>query len=175
VVHGIPSPKRVLKSGDLISLDLGAIVRGFYADAAVTVAVGNVSAQTKKLMDVTKISLDKGIEAARPDGRLGDVSRAVQDYVEAAGMSVVREFVGHGIGRSLHEEPPVPNYGRAGTGRRLAPGLVIAIEPMVTLGGPEVRVQEDGWTAVTADGSLAAHWEHTVAITQDGPEILTQI
>lgn len=175
VVHGIPSPKRVLKEGDLLSLDLGAIVRGYYGDAAVTVPIGRISSKAKKLMDTTRLSLEKGIEAIRPGSRLGDVSAAVQSCVEAQGFGVVREFVGHGIGRSLHEEPAVPNFGKAGTGRRLAPGLVIAVEPMVTMGSFEVKVLEDGWTAVTADGSLAAHFEHTIAVTEDGAEVLTKL
>jgi len=174
VVHGIPSPKRMLREGDLVSLDLGAVVKGFYADAALTVAVGKVSPEAERLMEVARRSLAAGIREARVDRRLGDVSRAVQETVEGQGMSVVREFVGHGIGRALHEDPAVPNYGRAGTGPRLSPGLVIAIEPMVTLGGPEVRVLADGWTAVTADGTWAAHFEHTVAVAEDGPQILTQ-
>jgi methionyl aminopeptidase len=175
VVHGIPSPKRILKNGDLLSLDLGAIVRGYYGDAAVTVPIGTITAKARKLMDTTRLSLEKAIEAVRPGARLGDVSAAVQSCVEAEGFGVVREFVGHGIGRSLHEEPAVPNYGKAGTGRRLAPGLVIAIEPMITMGSFEVKVLSDGWTAVTADGSLAAHFEHTIAVTEDGSEVLTKL
>ncbi|MEK7859557.1 MAG: type I methionyl aminopeptidase [Elusimicrobiota bacterium] len=174
VVHGIPSAKRKLAEGDLVSLDFGCIVSGFYGDAAITVGVGKVTAIAQRLMDVTRQSLAKGIEAMRPDGRLGDVSFAVQKHCEDAGFSVVREFVGHGIGRALHEDPPVPNYGKAGTGLRLSPGMVLAIEPMVNIGGPEVKTLEDGWTAVTKDGSLSAHFEHTVAIFEDGPEILTK-
>jgi methionyl aminopeptidase len=174
VVHGIPSPKRKIAEGDIVSLDFGCIVGGFFADAAVTVAVGKVPASTKKLIDVTRESLNMGIDQVRDGGRLGDVSAAVQRHVEANGFSVVRDFVGHGIGRALHEDPPVPNYGKAGTGMRLAPGLVLAIEPMVNAGGPEVETLSDGWTAVTKDRSLSAHFEHTVAVTADGPEILTR-
>lgn len=173
VVHGIPSADRMVREGDLVSLDLGAVVGGFYADAAVTVAVGAVPAETRRLVNVTRESLAKAILAARLGGRLGDVSAAVQEHVEAAGFSIVRDFVGHGIGRALHEEPPIPNYGREGTGMRLAPGLVLAIEPMVNMGGHEVETLADGWTAVTRDGSLSAHFEHTVALTENGPEILT--
>ena len=173
VVHGIPSAKRKLSEGDLVSLDFGCVVRGFYADAAVTVGVGKVTPRAQRLMDVTKQSLSKGIDAMKPGARLGDVSAAVQDYVEAAGFSVVREFVGHGIGRALHEDPPVPNFGKAGTGMRLNPGIVLAIEPMVNAGGPEVVTLDDGWTAVTKDGALSAHFEHTIALTEQGPEILT--
>lgn len=174
VVHGIPSAKRFLKEGDLCSLDFGCIVRGYYADAAVTVGVGKVSAQAQRLMEVTRQSLERGVAAMRPDARLGDVSSAVQEHVEAAGFSVVRDFVGHGIGRALHEDPPVPNYGKAGTGMRLSPGLVLALEPMVNAGGHQVKTLEDGWTAVTQDGSLSAHFEHSVAVTEDGCEVLTR-
>ena len=173
VVHGIPSAKRKLADGDIVGLDFGCVVNGFYADSAVTVAVGSVPASTKKLMDVTRESLGMGIDQMRPGNRLGDVSAAVQRHVEANGFSIVRDFVGHGIGRSLHEDPPVPNFGKAGTGMRLQPGLVLAIEPMVNAGGPEVETLADGWTAVTKDGSLSAHYEHTVAVTENGPEILT--
>lgn len=173
VVHGIPSAKKKLAEGDLLSLDFGCIVDGFYGDAAVTIGVGKVSAEAERLMKVTRESLEKGIAAMRPEGRLGDVSSAVQRHVEAAGFSVVREFVGHGIGRALHEDPPVPNYGKAGTGMRMQPGLVLAIEPMVNMGGHEVSVLADGWTAVTKDGALSAHFEHTVALMETGPEILT--
>jgi methionyl aminopeptidase len=174
VVHGIPSAKRVLRQGDLCSLDFGCIVRGYYADAAVTVGVGKVAAEAQRLMDVTKQSLDKAIDAMAPGARLGDVSAAVQKHVEAAGFSVVRDFVGHGIGRALHEDPPVPNFGKAGTGMRLNPGLVLAVEPMVNAGGPEVKTLDDGWTAVTQDGELSAHFEHSIAVTQDGCEVLTK-
>jgi methionyl aminopeptidase len=173
VVHGIPSEKRVIKDGDLVSLDFGCVVGGLYADAAVTVAAGKIPASSQKLMDVTRESLEKAIEQIKNGARLGDVSHAVQAHVEKNGFSVVRDFVGHGIGRALHEDPPVPNYGKAGTGMRLAPGIVLAIEPMVNAGGPEVETLDDGWTAVTKDGSLSAHFEHTIALTEKGAEILT--
>lgn len=175
VVHGIPSAKRKLKDGDLVSLDFGCTVRGYFADAALTVGVGKVAPAAQRLMDVTRESLEKAITAMKPEARLGDVSSAVQEHAEAAGFSVVRDFVGHGIGRALHEDPPVPNYGKAGTGMRLSPGLVLAIEPMVNMGGPEVKTLEDGWTAVTKDGSLSAHFEHTIAVTKDGREVLTRL
>ena len=174
VVHGIPKSNRKLAEGDIIGLDFGCVVKGFYADAAVTVSVGKASPEARTLMQVAKEALYKGIDQARPGGRIGDISRAVQEHVEARGLSVVRAFVGHGIGRALHEPPAVPNFGRAGTGPRLAAGMVVAIEPMVNAGKPDVRVLADGWTAVTADGSLSAHFEHTVAITENGPEILTE-
>lgn len=174
VVHGIPSPKRKLKEGDIVGLDFGCVVEGFYGDSAITVPVGKVSAEAEKLIKVTRESLEKAIAAVQVDARLGDVSSAVQRHCESNGFSVVRDFVGHGIGRALHEDPPVPNYGKAGTGMRLSPGLVLAIEPMVNAGGPEVETLDDGWTAVTKDGRLSAHFEHTVALTKDGPEILTQ-
>lgn len=173
VVHGIPSERRKIAEGDLVSLDFGCIWKGFYADAAVTVGIGRVTPEAQKLIAITRESLNKGIDAMKPEARLGDVSSAVQAHVEAAGFSVVRDFVGHGIGRALHEEPPVPNYGRAGTGPRLTPGMVLAIEPMVNCGRPDVTVLADGWTAVTNDKSLSAHFEHTVALTEAGPEILT--
>lgn len=175
VVHGIPSAKRKLKDGDLCSLDFGAIIRGYYADAAVTVPVGKASPEALRLLDVTRQSLEKGIEAAKPGARLGDVSAAVQKHAEGEGFSVVREFVGHGIGRALHEDPPVPNYGKAGTGMRLSPGLCLAIEPMINAGTHEVKTLEDGWTAVTKDGKLSAHFEHTLVVTEDGNEVLTRI
>jgi len=168
VVHGIPS-KRVLKEGDIIGLDLGAIVGGFYGDSAVTVGVGAVAEKTAKLVRVTEEALALGIEQAVVGNRLSDISHAVQRHVEAAGYSVVTEFVGHGIGRQLHEEPQVPNYGRPGQGPRLTAGMVLAIEPMVNVGGAAVRVLDDRWTAVTADGSLSAHFEHTIAIQASGP------
>jgi methionyl aminopeptidase len=173
VVHGIPSDKRKLNDGDIVGLDFGCVVGGFFADSAVTVAVGKVPASTQKLLDVTRESLHMGIDQMRSGNRLGDVSAAVQKHVEANGFSVVRDFVGHGIGRALHEDPPVPNYGKAGTGMRLQNGLVLAIEPMVNAGGPEVETLSDGWTAVTKDGSLSAHFEHTIVVTEKGPEILT--
>ena len=175
VVHGIPRADRLLGEGDIVSLDFGAIVRGYYADAAITVGVGKVSERAAKLMRVTAESLDKGIDTVAAGSRIGDIGAAVQKHAEAAGYSVVRTFVGHGIGRNLHEDPAVPNYGRAGTGLRLQPGMTVAIEPMVNLGGPDVRVLEDGWTAVTEDGQISAHFEHTVAVTQDGHEVLTRL
>jgi methionyl aminopeptidase len=168
VVHGIPS-KRKLKDGDIIGLDLGAIVRGFYGDSAVTVAVGRIEDKAAKLVRITEEALYLGIEQAVVGNRLTDISHAVQRHVEAAGYSVVTEFVGHGIGRQLHEEPQVPNYGKPGQGPRLQPGMVLAIEPMVNMGGSAVRILDDRWTAVTADGSLSAHFEHTIAIQSSGP------
>ncbi|HEX7127642.1 MAG TPA: type I methionyl aminopeptidase [Thermodesulfobacteriota bacterium] len=175
VVHGIPSPKRVLKDGDIVGLDFGVIVEGFHADSAITVPVGTISEEAERLIRVTREALEKGIAQARPGNRLSDIGGAVQDHAEAAGYSVVREFVGHGIGQALHEEPQVPNYRIEGApGRRLTEGLVLAIEPMVNAGGPEVRILEDGWTAVTRDGSLSAHFEHTLAVTADGPVVLTR-
>ena len=175
VVHGIPS-KRKLKEGDIIGLDLGAIVDGFYGDSAVTVMIGEVSDKTAKLVRVTEEALMIGIEQAVMGRRLSDISHAIQHHVEAAGYSVVTEFVGHGIGRQLHEEPQVPNYGRPGQGPRLQGGMVLAIEPMVNMGGSAVRVLDDRWTAVTADGSLSAHFEHTIAIQESGPaRILSQL
>ncbi len=173
VVHGIPKADKVLKNGDIVSLDFGVIVKGYFADAAVTVPVGKVTPQVQQLVTATKQSLEKGIDQMHPDKRIGDISSAVQAWVEAKGFSVVRSFVGHGIGRALHEDPPVPNFGRAGTGLRLAPGMVLAVEPMVNLGSHDVRILDDGWTAVTRDGKWSAHFEHTIAVTQDGPEILT--
>jgi methionyl aminopeptidase len=173
IIHGIPSAERRVRAGDLVSLDLGCLFEGFYTDVAATVAAGPVSPEAARLMTATREALAAGIDAMRPDGRLGDVSRAVQEHAEAAGFSVVREFVGHGIGRALHEDPPVPNFGKAGTGPRLTPGLVVAIEPMVNAGSWEVRTLEDGWTCVTKDGGLSAHFEHTVAMTAQGPEVLT--
>jgi methionyl aminopeptidase len=171
VVHGIPS-KRVLKEGDIIGLDLGAIVGGFYGDSAATVPVGRIDEKAATLVRVTEESLLLAIEQATVGHRLSDISHAVQRHVEAAGFSVVTEFVGHGIGRQLHEEPQVPNYGRPGQGPRLQAGMVLAIEPMVNMGGPAVRVLEDRWTAVTVDGSLSAHFEHTIAIQPSGPALV---
>jgi methionyl aminopeptidase len=173
VVHGIPSEKRVLKDGDIISIDCGLIVDGYYSDAAVTHAVGNVSEATKKLLRVTEASLYAAIDQAQVGGRLFDISYAVQRMCEAEGYGVVRDFVGHGIGKNMHEDPQLPNFGTPGKGPRLKAGMVLAIEPMINIGGPEVKVLEDGWTAVTLDGSFSAHFEHTVAITKDGPVILT--
>lgn len=174
VVHGFPS-KRKLKEGDLLSLDFGVILDGFYGDSAITVPVGKVSHEAKRLSSVTKRCLDLGIEAARPGNRLGDISHAVQSHAEKAGYSVVRKFVGHGIGRQMHEEPQIPNFGRPGTGVVLKPGMVLAIEPMINAGTYEVKVKSDGWTAVTLDGKLSAHWEHTIAVTENGPEILSKL
>lgn len=175
VVHGIPSAKRVLKDGDIVSIDTGVILDGYYGDSATTVAVGSkVPERIRKLLEVTEASLGRGIEAIRPGATLGDVGAAVQEVVEAGGFSVVRDFVGHGIGTKLHEDPQVPNFGRRGQGQKLREGMVIAIEPMVNAGGPNVQVLSDGWTAVTQDGSLSAHFEHTVAITAKGTEILTR-
>ena len=174
IVHGIPSEKRVLKEGDIVSIDCGVVLDGYYADSAVTVPVGNhLRPETKKLLDVTKASLERAIQAARIGSTLWDVGAAVQEMVEANGFSVVREFVGHGIGTKLHEEPQVPNYGRRGHGPRLREGMVLAIEPMVNIGRPDTRLLDNKWTAVTVDGSLSAHFEHSVAVTKDGPVILT--
>jgi methionyl aminopeptidase len=174
VVHGIPSPKRVLKEGDIVSLDFGVVIDGYYGDSAITVPVGKVDATTEKLLKVTRESLQAGIAVVRPGATLGDVGAAVQGVVEAQGFSVVRDFVGHGIGSQMHEDPQVPNYGRAGRGMKLKAGMVIAIEPMVNAGGPDVVVLDDGWTAVTKDGSMSAHFEHTVAVTPTGARILTE-
>jgi methionyl aminopeptidase len=175
VVHGIPS-KRKLKEGDIIGLDLGAIVGGFYGDSAVTVAVGRIPEATAKLVQVTEEALYLGIKQAVVGNRLTDISNAVQQHIESSGFSVVTEFVGHGIGRQLHEEPQVPNYGKPGQGPRLQPGMVLAIEPMVNMGRSAVRVLEDRWTAVTVDGSLSAHFEHTIAIQPSGPpRVLSQL
>lgn len=173
VVHGIPSTKKVLRQGDIVGLDFGVIVDGYYGDSARTVAVGSVVPEAQRLLEVTREGLHRGIQEAHVGNRLFDISHAIQNYVESHGFSVVREFVGHGIGRSLHEEPQVPNYGPKGKGVSLKEGMVLAIEPMINLGGHAVRIESDGWTAVTVDGSLSAHFEHTVAITKDGPEILT--
>jgi methionyl aminopeptidase len=173
VIHGIPSTGRALREGDIISLDVGVKLDGFYGDSAVTVAVGPVPDRTQALLRVTRQSLDRAIEQVRVGARLSDVGAAVQAWVEAHGFSIVREFVGHGIGEKLHEEPQIPNYGPAGRGPKLAEGMVLAIEPMVAMGRPETKVLKDGWTAVTRDGSLAAHFEHTVAVTAAGPLVLT--
>jgi len=175
IVHGIPSKDRRLAEGDIVSLDFGTIWDGYVGDAAITVPVGKVSDLAMRLMRVTKESLDMGIRATLPGGRLYDIGHAVQTIVEAAGFSVVRDFVGHGIGTKMHEPPQVPNSGRKGTGPRLAPGMVLAIEPMVNAGGWEIKIKEDGWTAVTADGSLSAHFEHSVAISESGPIVLSAL
>ncbi len=175
VIHGIPSRGMKLKSGDIVGLDIGTVLDGFYGDAAMTIPVGNVRAGNAHLLKITEEALMLGIEKAVVGNRIGDISSAVQVHVEKHGYSVVRAFVGHGIGRSLHEDPQVPNYGRAGQGPRLREGMTLAIEPMVNAGGPDVRILDDGWTAVTTDGSWSAHFEHTIAITKQGPKILTKI
>lgn len=173
VVHGIPSKKRILKDGDIVGLDFGVSRDGWYGDSAISVAVGKVSSDAQKLMDVTRESLRLAIKECVVGGKVSDIGFAVQNYVESFGFGVVREFVGHGIGTALHEEPQVPNFGVRGRGVSLKAGMVLAIEPMVTAGSPRVKVLSDGWTAVTVDRSLAAHFEHTVAITENGPQILT--
>lgn len=178
VVHGIPSKKKVLKEGDIVGLDFGVLLDGFYGDSAITVPVGGISSQAEKLLKVTEESLMRGINEAKPGNRLYDISAAIQGHVEQEGFSVVRSFVGHGIGRKLHEDPQVPNFvpenGSNGKGIKLKPGMVIAIEPMVNVGRPDVKILNDGWTAVTVDGTLSAHFEHTVAVTENGPLVLTQ-
>ena len=173
VVHGIPS-KRPLKAGDIVSLDVGVLLDGFYGDSALTVPVGEISVVAAKLLSVTEQSLERAISAVRVGARVSDLGHAVQHYVEANGYSVVREFVGHGIGTKLHEEPQIPNYGQPGQGPRLAEGMVLAIEPMVNVGSATVKILKDGWTAVTSDGNLSAHFEHTVAVTAEGAEVLTR-
>ena len=173
VIHGIPSKQQKLKNGDIVSIDVGAFINGFHGDNAYTYACGDISEEAQALLDATRESLYKGIEQAVAGNRVGDIGHAVQEYVESRSYSVVRDFVGHGVGAKLHEDPSVPNYGKAGRGVRLVPGMVIAIEPMITAGDYKVKVLEDDWTTVTADGSLAAHFEHTVAITPDGPVIMT--
>lgn len=175
VVHGIPSESRRLEAGDIIGIDVGVLMDGYHADAARTFAVGPVSEETRRLLSVTRSALEAGITAAQPGARLGDVSAAIQTVAETAGFSIVRDLVGHGIGQHLHEDPQVPNFGVEGRGLELEPGLVIAIEPMVNVGGCEIRTLEDAWTIVTIDGSLSAHFEHTVAITESGPDILTRV
>jgi methionyl aminopeptidase len=174
VVHGIPA-SRALKEGDIVGLDFGVVAEGYYGDAAVTVPVGKIAPQAQHLLDATRESLWQGIRTINVGKRLGDLSHAIQRYAESAGLSVVREFVGHGIGRRLHEEPQVPNFGEPGRGRLLREGMVLAIEPMLNLGEPGVMVKDDGWTAVTRDGSLSAHFEHSVAITAEGPVVLTRL
>lgn len=175
VIHGIPSKRTILKEGDIVSVDVGAYFGGWHGDSAKTFAVGAIAPAAQKLLDITKLSLEKAIEVAYPGNRLGDIGFAVQSTVEKEGFSVVREYVGHGIGKNLHDAPEVPNYGRAGHGLRLMPGMVIAIEPMINAGGAAVKVLSDDWTVVTVDGSLSAHFEHTVAITKTGPVLLTQV
>lgn len=174
VVHGIPSD-RELTEGDIISIDLGALLEGYYGDAAVTVPVGRIGPEPATLLRVTEESLWKGIEKVRVGGRISDIGHAVQHHVEAHGFSVVREFVGHGVGTALHEEPQIPNYGEPGRGPRLAEGMVLAIEPMVNIGKPAIKVLSDGWTAVTRDGTLSAHFEHTVAVSLSGPLVLSAL
>lgn len=173
VVHGMPSLNRKLKQGDIISLDFGVVVDGYYGDAAITVPVGQISEDARKLCEVTRNALYEGISMARPGNRLSDISHAIQEFVEQRGYSVVREFVGHGIGQKLHESPQIPNYGPAGKGVRLKPGMVFAIEPMINQGAPEVEILADQWTAVTADRKLSAHFEHTIAVTDGEPEVLS--
>lgn len=175
VIHGIPSKKRVIKEGDIVSMDVGVCYRGYYGDGATTVAVGRVDKRVEELLKVTEEALYRGIEAAQVGNRVGDISHAVQSHVESHGFSVVREFVGHGVGVKIHEEPPIPNFGEPGKGPLLREGMTIAIEPMVAMGSGDVRIKEDGWTAVTADGSWAAHFEHTIAVLKEGPRILTEL
>ena len=175
IVHGIPSKKRVLDEGDIVSLDVGVGYRGYFTDSATTVAVGAIQSETQRLLDVTQQSLGAAIEAAQPGNHIGDIGAAVQSVVEAAGFSVVRDLVGHGIGVEFHEEPQVPNYGKPKRREKLVPGLTLAIEPMVNVGGPLTRTLGDRWTIVTLDGSLSAHFEHTVAITEHGPQVLTRV
>ena len=174
VIHGIPSKKRVIQVGDIVSIDLGACFEGYHGDNAATFACGDISDEAKRLMDTTRESLYEGIAAAVSGGRLGDIGAAVQQYVEKRGYSVVRQFVGHGIGTKLHEAPEVPNFGTQGRGIRLMPGMTLAIEPMINIGGSDVKVMPDGWTVLTKDGSLSAHFEHTIVITPDGPQIMTK-
>ncbi|MBI5042402.1 MAG: type I methionyl aminopeptidase [Nitrospirae bacterium] len=175
VVHGIPSDKVVLKNGDIISIDIGAVIDGFYGDAAITLPVGDISTEASRLLKITETALYEGIKMAVAGRRLSDISNAVQACVEGNGYSVVRDFVGHGIGQSLHEEPQIPNFGKAGQGPRLKSGMTLAIEPMVNMGRWEIQILEDNWTAVTKDGSLSAHFEHTVVVTDNAPEILTKL
>jgi methionyl aminopeptidase len=175
VVHGIPSKKRVLKEGDLIKLDFGVVYKGYYGDAARTVPVGKVTPEAQALLEATRQSLFEGIAAAKAGNRIGDIGHAVQRFVEAKGYSVVRDFVGHGVGKKLHEAPQIPNFGEPQTGMKLRPGMTIAIEPMVNIGTFQVELLDDDWTAITRDHQLSAHWEHTVLVTENGPEILTRL
>jgi methionyl aminopeptidase len=175
LVHGIPSEQRILKQGDIISIDMGARIGGFYGDAAITVAVGKISHEAQRLMDVTKQCLKLAMKEAKPGNYLGDIGYAVQKHAEGNGMSVVRDFVGHGIGRALHEEPQIPNFGHKGTGVLLEEGMVFALEPMVNLGSFDVKVKDDNWTVVSKDGKINAHFEHTIAITKNGAKILTEL
>lgn len=173
IVHGIPSPKRILRDGDIVSVDCGVCVDGLHGDSAVTLPVGTISAEAQRLLDVTQASLEAGIVQARVGNHVGDIGHAVQQVAEGAGYSVVRELVGHGIGTSFHEEPQIPNFGKPRRGARLVRGMTIAIEPMINVGGPEIRTLGDKWTVVTADGTLSAHFEHTVVIEDGGPRVLT--
>jgi len=175
VVHGIPSPQRTIREGDVVSLDFGVIYKDFYGDAAITFFLGNPNDEVQRLIQATAEALEAGIEKSQVGNRIGDISAAVQERVEKEGFAVVREFVGHGVGRRLHEDPPVPNYGVRERGMRLREGMVLALEPMVNTGGPEVMMKNDGWTAVTKDGSLSAHFEHSVAITEKGPVVLSRL
>lgn len=175
VIHGIPSKDTVLQEGDIVKIDAGAFYRGFHGDSANTFAVGRIPEETQRLIDATRESWKRGIEAIRPGGRVGDIGHAVESYVKQFGYSVVRRYVGHGVGHDLHEDPEVPNYGTPGRGPRLCEGMVIAVEPMVNVGGPDVLELDDGWTVLTKDGSLSAHYEHTVAITANGVEALTLV
>jgi methionyl aminopeptidase len=175
IVHGMPKKEKILKEGDIVSFDFGVVYEGYVGDAALTVGVGEISDKAKKLLKVTEEALYKGIEKAHFGNRIGDISYAIQKHVESNGFNVIREFVGHGVGRQLHEPPEVPNFGKPGKGPKIEIGMVLAIEPMVSAGSPEVEILEDGWTAVTKDRSLAAHFEHSVAITPQGPEILSRI
>lgn len=174
VIHGIPTDKRRINAGDIVSVDLGAMFEGYHGDNAATFACGDISAEAQRLIETTKESLYEGIKMARAGGRVGDISSAIQSCVEARGYSVVRDYVGHGVGTSLHEAPEIPNFGTAGRGVRLMPGMTLAIEPMVNVGGYDVKVLPDGWTVITKDGSLSAHFEHTVVITTEGPQIMTK-
>jgi methionyl aminopeptidase len=175
IIHGIPSDRRILKEGDILSLDTGVILDGYYGDSAITIPIGAISESAQRLMRVTEEALELALDKVRLGNRLGDVSATVQHHAEKNGYTVVREFVGHGIGKSMHEEPQIPNYGQPGHGPLLKEGMVFAIEPMVNAGGAGVRVLEDNWTAVTADGKLSAHFEHMVAVTQNGPDVLTRL
>ncbi len=173
VIHGIPNSSHILKNGDIVSVDVGAYFNGFHGDNAFTFACGDISREAQNLLDVTQTSLFEGISAAKAGNRVGDIGSAVEEYVKARGYSVVRDFVGHGVGTMLHEDPSVPNYGKKGHGTRLVPGMTIAVEPMVNVGTGDVKVLSDGWTTITLDGKLSAHFEHSIAITSDGPVILT--
>jgi methionyl aminopeptidase len=174
VIHGIPSAKKILAEGDVVSVDCGVVLDGFYSDSAVTIPVGKVSPAVRKLLDVTQQSLAAGIQEAQVGATIGDIGATVQEAIEANGFGIVRDFVGHGIGRSMHEDPQIPNYGTRGKGPKLRAGMVLAIEPMVNIGSGDVKVLKDGWTAVTVDGKWSAHFEHTVAVTESGPVILTR-